>query len=333
MGRMELTLDRRHLVAAAALAIAAAALMFYSGSADDDDATTASPATPPVPKDAPHGPSPFGSGPGVLEPAPVAPPSQRVLRETDASREFFTTTNLKPFITHARSNPSGASYFYAVLALQECEEFASAPADVDKNATPTMPRPQQAALSMYEQRCRDVTGPDIRQLRRLADEGAAARDAGLAVFTPVAPGTTAQAAAAAGVRERRMIEGLYAARDAGVIWALVRDLAVSGDELSIRGRPMSEVELSSMPAALLLAGCELGVPCDDSHPLVRWECMASGLCDAPDLPSLFRRVDARYWNAYRPASRFDLGVAMRLRDEIVSGVRAGDRAVLVYRTG
>jgi len=320
-------LDRRHVVIAlACFVVAAVGWLLFSFGTEDDAPGTAEIAA--APKEQPHGPSPFGSGPAVLEPAPTAPPSERVLRETDASREFFSTDNLKPFITQARSNPAAASFFYAVLAIQECEEFASAPAEVG-NDKPAPAR--QAAQSMYERRCREVTGADIRQQRALALEGASAGDLGLAVVTPLAPGTTVQAAG--GTRVQRMIDGLYTARDAGVVWALVRDLAVSGDDLSIRGRPMSEAELTAMPAAILLAGCELGVPCDANHPLVRWECMASGLCDATNLQELFRRVDERYWTAYRQGSQFDLGAALRLRDEIVLGVRAGDRGLLVYRPG
>lgn len=280
----------------------------------------------PPPKESPHGPNPFGSGPAsTAEPAPER--SGPAARESEASREFFSTTDLKPFVTQARANPSSGSYLYAALAIRECDDYANERASIEALAPPIPPR-RQAAIDSFEQRCARITGPELRQLGRLAEEGVAAKDIGRAALASMA----LPAGQAANVQVlQQLIDTLPRASEPGVVWATAYELALSAEDLAVGRQPMSESEQTSLPAALMLASCELGVPCDASHPLLRWECMAKGLCDVANLQALFQRVDHAYWRAYVGSGRYEDGVALQLRDRIVRGVREKDATVLTVR--
>lgn len=275
-----------------------------------------------APRGHPHGPSPFGRMPSAAEPAVVS-------RATEASAAYFAATNLKPFIANAAASPASASYFYATLAIRECEQHQYAMASLPSQQQ-MHPR-RQAAVAGFAQRCSEVTRTDIRQLRKLGDEGLAAGDVGFDAVTPESSPSSWATGTLSGARHHRLIEGLHEARDAGVVWAVARELALASDGLQVAGRVMSEAERSSLPAALMLATCEFGVPCDGSNPLLRWECMASGRCEASSLRELFERSGSLFWLPYTRYTRFDYQVALQLRDEIVRGIAGGDRSVLAYR--
>lgn len=283
-------------------------------------------------KESPHGPNPFGSVPGPGEqssaPAISAKPASR---ETEASREFFApTTNLISFVTNARSSPSAASYFYATMAIRECDQYMYAMVSL-KAELPSMSAKRRATVETNTLRCSEVEKLEGKLLRKLGDEGVAAGDAGFAAMTPLTSKVSSAAEAAGGQQQRKMIEGMYATQDAGVMWAVAHELAMSSDALSVSGRRMTEIERSSLPAAVMLASCEFGAPCDASNPLVRWQCLASDLCDVTGLNALFKQSGTDFWASYTEGSRFDHQVALKLRDEIVSGIARGDRRVLTYR--
>lgn len=278
-----------------------------------------------------HGPSPFSSGPAAVEADQAhVPRPQPASRDTAASREFFSTDNLKSLIANARSNPSAGSFFYATMAIRECEQYATSLPMMQAEAAKMSPK-RAAAVAVYATRCKDVNSRDMALLRRLGDEGIAAGDIGFASLTPLSSKIVPIGDPARSSRRDRLLEGLYSAPDAGVVWAVANELALSSDGLSVSGHAMNEIERSSLPAAILLAGCELGVPCDARHPLLRWSCVSSALCDATSLQELFRQVDSPYWAPYTEATRFDIQTAMRLRDRILRGIADGDRSVLTYR--
>jgi len=278
----------------------------------------------------------------------ASPPS----RETAASKAFFTSVDLKPFITNASSNPSAASFFYATLAIRECElymgamrtlegkdsqlwsdepglyEFAKSIFAIGVERSAMSPK-RRAIVESYEQRCSWYPQFNHKLLRKLGDDGVAAGDVGFAVLTPLT--SKMRTSAERAELPHKMVEGLYSTQDAGVMWAAARELALSSDALSISGRQLSTIERSSLPAALMLTTCEFGAACDASNPLVRWECLMRDWCDVSSLQELFKKSDTLYWLPYTEFVRFDLRTALQLRDEIVRGIASGDCTVLTYR--
>ena len=256
-----------------------------------------------------------------LEGARAVHTPPNVARITPQSTQFFDSTDLKQIVDRARSNPSAGSYYYATLALRECETTLYSRLAAVEQATDFGGSKREVMLAKAQERCRNVDDEGGKLLRRLGDEGLAAGDV---VFASLAPLQSKVGTPRSGAD---LINALYTLDDAGALAMVLNELAVRSDSLQVHGRQLSEAEKSSLPAALLLLGCEMGVPCDDRNPLVRSYCISRGRCE-DDLPTLLRRFDVTEWIVYTRGSRFDYQTAVALKQELGDAIARGDRAAL-----
>lgn len=259
--------------------------------------------------------------PAPVQRAQVTPRS--ITRASPQSAQFFESSDLKQIVDDARKNPAAGSFYYATLALRECDNTTIQRISAVEGAENMGGPKREAMIEKAQQRCRNVTAADIAALRQLGDEGLAANDSAFAVVAPLSSKRIAQGAP-------ELIDALYGRSDAGVMLTVLSQLALRSDFLQVHGRQMTEAERSSLPAALMLLGCDMGVPCDDRHPLVRVQCIGHGSCDAQDLSALVQRSDIEFWRPYSRGNRFDYQAALALKNELADSITRGDRSALRY---
>lgn len=68
-------------------------------------------------------------------------------------------------------------------------------------------------------------------------------------------------------------------------------MVASADSIILNQRNLTEIERSSLPAALLLLTCDLGAACDTSNFFVQLECVGRGRCDFASVEDYVRKVD------------------------------------------
>lgn len=246
-------------------------------------------------------------------------------RTSSASAEFYAAKDLKPFVANARADPARASYFFAARAIRECETAfdyqGAAPA-----AGATAAR-FEAIKRRLAERCARLTVDDYKSLRRLGDEGLLAKDVGFSFARPLSSTLNAPPVAL-----QDLVDGLMRAPDAAVFESVMREVMLRTERMKLFGRTPTEIEKSSLPAALLLLTCDVGAPCGESNWLVEYACLANGRCTG-GVDELLASTGGEYMRLFNRGARYSHLAALELKSKLAAAIRAGDRNFLTPGDG
>lgn len=236
------------------------------------------------------------------------------------------------------TDPSPENFLLSSVARHECEQAWSVWAKERSQDDSLDPR-QRKLFEDRSQQCAAMKYSLITDLRKLVRS-----DPDLAKRLLQAPGSFFYASLLGLVMSEYLdktnaklatlkLDAFYNPSDTLMLMLASNELAQAVPGLLVNGQTPNAMDRSSIGVALIMAQCDLGAPCDASHPLMQRACADLSLCDYPTIPELFRSIgdyEKLSMLTCCEAVNFSFQRAQELRAEIVAAVQRGDRRFLTF---
>ena len=123
--------------------------------------------------------------------------------------------------------------------------------------------------------------------------------------------------------------------DAAVVFDAAKTLANSSPErIQLDGKALTAVEQASFAAAVMLATCDIGVPCDRSNPMMARLCAVQGICEFDSLEDLLRSTSPEKLSLLAccpDPTLYDFATASKLRQSLSIAIRNGNRELITVK--